>query len=281
MDLNITAQSYKQINVALINAKDLVPASGIWLDLHSEYNIGIRQGNHIALSAKSRIEIANLVKKSIGLDPRKHHYSDLKAMSRTQVSALTKDEKLISLPPREKFVEVRLLIKDYCAPGYQGMLVDDVLALDNQCIISIENFDTFSNIQRGDLNCTMTLSGQTMCVVFAGDTKANPKAVKALMTSNTTPWIHYGDYDPAGLHIGMVRLKVDYIIVPKATERERLLALSNEKVHKRQYVQLNIIKAFTQPEIAEHITFIKKNNIAVMQEQLISHQVGLILIKVH
>lgn len=280
MHINITPLSYKAINEVLINAKQSVPAKGIWLELHSEYNIGKREGESINLNAKSRIHIANIVKELIGLDPRVDHYHELTQMSRTQISKRTRKEKFISLPPREAFVEVRILNQDDCDAGYQGMIVKDALAIEKKCIISVENFDTFANIQKSNLECVSDIAGDTLFIVFAGDNIANPKAVQELKQKSDALWVHYGDYDPAGIHISLVRLKADRLIVPSLKAKQSLLEMSNPELFAQQSVQLHHVLPFTQHGIAEHIAFMKDNRVAVIQEQLTSHQIPLTLLTI-
>lgn len=282
MLLDITPSTYKAINEVMLTAKQFVAAKGIWLQIYSEYSIGVRQGNQIELDAQSRIDIAKLVKVQTELDPRKDNYADLKEKSRTEISILTRHEKFISRPPRSAFVEVRILSDDYCLPGYAGMLVADILALDKHCIISIENFDTFANIQRSDLACLKALPTDNLVIVFAGDNIASPKAVKELRTKIDKPWIHFGDYDPAGIFISLLRLKADSIILPTLSVAENIMIeLSNEAVFDEQYAQLRgVIKVGTNKAITEHVTFIAMNKIAVMQEQLIAHKITLTLLQI-
>jgi len=256
-----------------------VPATGVWLEFYSEYNLGVLQGNIIVLNATSRIGIAEKVKEIIGLDPSKDNYDDLKLMSRTQVSKITNQEKFISLPPREVFVEVRHLTSTYHAPGYQGMLVQDVMSLNCACFVSVENFDVFANLQLGDLTCLKKLAGANVLLVYSGDNKASPKAVKKLIELNNRPWVHFGDYDPAGIHIAIVKLKATHLIVPNINHIKSSLALTNKFVFNEQHVQLNKIKQITTDTITPHVEFIKKNSIAIMQEQLISHGIPLSLIE--
>ena len=279
MHLSIDALAYKAINNALSKGKETVAAKGIWLELNSEYNIGILQADKILLNSKDRIDIAKIVKNQTDLDPRFDHYEDLTQMSRTEISKRTRNEKFLSLPPREAFVEVRILSQDICAPGYQGMLVDDLLAIEKKCIISIENFDTFTNAQRKTLQCALPIAGETLVLVFAGDNVASPKAFKELIKLNSTPWLHYSDFDPAGLHIGAVRIKCDYLIIPNPNSFTQLIKLSKPATYHEQSVQFNSVSKRNILNLAEHISFMQLHNIAVMQEQLTSHEISLVLLK--
>jgi hypothetical protein len=261
-----------------MHGKDSVPSTGIWLELYNEYNLGALQGSIIILDAKSRVGIAEKVKEITDFDPRKDHYEDLKLMSRTQASKFTNDEKFISLPPREAFVEVRRLTNTYHTPGYQGMLVEDVMSLNCPCFVSVENFDVFTNLQLSDIICLEKLAGAHVCLIYSGDNKASPKAVKKLRELNNKPWVHFGDYDPAGIHIAIARLKATHIIVPNIDAIKTSLALTNKLVFASQYIQLNKLKQIIPASIIPHVEFIKENNIAIMQEQLISHNIPLSLI---
>ena len=282
MLLDITASTYKAINDVMLTGKQFVAAKGIWLQIHKEYSIGVRQGQQIELNAQSRIDIAKLVKAQTDLDPRKDNFSDLQAKSRTEISLLTRHEKFISRPPRSAFVEVRILSANFCVPAYCGMLVLDVLSLEMNRIISIENFDTFANIQRTDLDCICALPNEDLVIVFAGDNMASPAAIQELRAKSDKPWVHFGDYDPAGIHISIFRLKADAIILPDfASVKDILLGLSKRNVFEEQYAQLNsIIKVGSGIAISDHISFIAEQSIAVMQEQLIAHKVKLKLFQI-
>lgn len=275
----MTRAYYKAINKAVINGTDTVPAKGVWLEFNADYGIGTRQRNTILLGPKCRISISEIVKNMTNLDPRIDHYDDLSEMTRTQLSKKTPYEKLLSLPPREAFVEVRVLTKDHCKSGYQGMLVDDVNVLKKNCIISVENFDVFANIQIEHIRCASQLAGDSMVVIFTGDNVANPKAIKKLMKLNSVPWVHFGDYDPAGIHIGIVRLEADYLIIPTNMDFGEFKNINNKDKFEGQTVQLNKIVTCTNGEVYSHVSFIKNNCVAVMQEHLISHEIPLSLIK--
>jgi hypothetical protein len=279
MQLDITPASYKAINEVMQTGKEFVSAKGVWLQIHLEYNIGVRQGNQIQLDSQSRISIALLVKKQTDLDPRKDNYSELKDKSRTEVSKLTRHEKFISRPPREAFVQVRILNDEYCSPGYLGMVVTDVIELEMNYILSIENFDTFANIQRGDLDCLNLLATDKLVVVFAGDSIASPKAIKLLRDNIKISWTHFGDYDPAGILIAISRLKSNQIILPAIHARTQLTTISNLSIFDKQCSQLASINQLKSDKtVIEHISFIANNKVAVMQEQLIAHKIPLVLI---
>jgi hypothetical protein len=277
MDFEITALAYKDINDALINGKAEVPAKGIWLRLNSEYNIGTRDNKCFLLTSADRVKTAEIVKKVTDLDPRLDNYAELTKMSRTQISKKTRFEKFLSLPPRADFLEVRILTEDGTPPGYKGMLVEDFLAQNVTCIISVENFDVFANLQTSNLDCIKALAGEVLYIVFAGDNKANPKVIKKLKSLVKVPWVHFGDFDPAGIHISKVRLNADYLILPEI-KNETLLKLNNPLKFQDQNVQLKNIKAIEGP-LTEYIDFISSNEVAIMQEQLISHQIPLTLVK--
>tara|TARA_B100000809_G_C15063262_1_gene503211 strand:+ start:361 stop:1200 length:840 start_codon:yes stop_codon:yes gene_type:complete len=275
MQLDITPRSYKAINIALRNATSTVSFKGIWEELYTEYNIGVRIGSLIHLDASARIKIAEVIKQQVDLDPRIDHYDELIKLSRTEVSKRTRYEKLISLPPREAFVETRTLDKDFVKPGYEGMLVEDIVSLKPQCIISVENFDTFANLQRGQLSCANSFSGDDVFLIYVGDNQASPKSVQKLRDTYQLQWIHFGDYDPAGIHIGLVRLSADYLILPILEHSDFIKNSSNTKKFHQQHIQLNKIMSIKSPALKPHLDFIASNEIAVMQESLIGHEITL------
>jgi hypothetical protein len=168
---------------------------------------------------------------------------------------------------------------EYCSPGYLGMVVTDVIELEMNYILSIENFDTFANIQRGDLDCLNLLATDKLVVVFAGDSIASPKAIKLLRDNIKISWTHFGDYDPAGILIAISRLKSNQIILPAIHARTQLTTISNLSIFDKQCSQLASINQLKSDKtVIEHISFIANNKVAVMQEQLIAHKIPLVLI---
>lgn len=282
MQLKINASSYKVINAAIRIAQDRVPARGIWLEFHREYGVGKRSGKELLITPQERITIAEHVKNLTDLDPRVDDYEKLSNMDRIQKSKITRFEKLMSLPPRETFLEVRILPRQTSTPaGFQGMLVDQFISLEASCIISVENFSVFANLQKENLECLSGTFNGDYHVVYVGDNVASPKAVKSLRELSTVPWINFGDFDPSGIHIGVTRLKADFLILPLLEQQHTILMkLNNSKKYEDQYIHANLIASYQDTSIKKHIDFILDKHIAIMQEQLISHSVSLDLVQV-
>lgn len=280
MQIKINAINYKVINSALKVASSLVANKGVWLKFHKEYGIGSISGKNLLLTATERSTIADIVKKQTDLDPRIDDYEKLSNMDRIEKSKITRFEKLMSLPPREKFLEVRMLSCDAYPVGFQGMLVEQLCSLEPECIISVENFDVFVNLQRKHLDCIKNIYQGTYYIVYVGDNIASPKAVKALREKTDTIWINFGDFDPSGIHIGVTRLKSDYLVLPSLEHKEILLKLNNPEKHSNQHVHANIVNAYESKTLKDYLTFIEKHHIAIMQEQLISHDFILCLVRV-
>jgi|TARA_B110000211_G_C14093145_1_gene560689 hypothetical protein len=279
VQIKINATNYKVINTALKIASSSVPKNGVWLKFHKEYGLGVISGKNLLLTATERYTIAEIVKKQTDLDPRIDDYKVLSTMGRIDKSKLTRYEKLMSLPPREKFLEVRMLSCDTYPVGFQGMLVDQLCSLEPECIVSVENFDVFVNLQRKHLDCIKEIYEGVYYIVYVGDNIASPKAVKALREKTDAIWINFGDFDPSGIHIGVTRLKSDYLLLPSLEYKENLVKLNNPEKHSSQHVHSNIVNSYECKTLRSYITFIEKHHIAIMQEQLISHDLILSLVK--
>lgn len=285
MTLSIKASGYKAIQDVVLKAKARVNKTSFWKQIHNELGIGIEAKDHFSLSASDRLTLSEKIKDVTGFDPRKDKYADLTSQTRTENSAGGYDEKLFSQKPREPFVEVRYCFEAITS-GYMGLTVDDALRLAPDVIVSIENFDTFVTITR-DYALDYLLSerpSKRVLFVYRGDNVANPKALQHLRSCFAGEWIHFGDFDPQGLRIGIIDMKADKIIIPDFTELSLLLQqypLLNrrENYNAQRSALMSLCKIKDAPnDVVNVIEHVKRYKLAVMQEPLYSRFVKLTLL---
>jgi hypothetical protein len=272
LSIIISEQDYYQLSKYLRTASDNVPAKGIWLALFNEYNVGIRQVDLITLTATNRAFIREKVKSLTGFDPVDEPAEKLAQRTRTQNSESGKNEKFISLKPREAFLEYRVLTLKADTQGYLGGDVDQVLSLGIETVISVENFDTFASVSYPQLSEAISTS-KPILVVYRGDNIASPKAVSKLRNRFNKTWFHFGDFDPQGINIGAVDMKANGIILPVLEDIEANLSLSQKDVYLRQ--NKNLMPAHIQTPLKDHIELMKSEKLAIMQEHICAHKLRL------
>lgn len=283
MKLLTSKSAYKSVQKVVKHAKSAVSKTEFWRSVHNAYGIGLEERDNFSLSATDRVKLARYTLSETGFDPRKDQYVDMVNMSRTESSKIGFDEKAFSANPREPFVEVRYY-NDLLDKGYRGVYVDEALSFSPDLILSIENFDTFVWIDEDYLRDVLINQSlvKTVLLVFRGDSKATPKAVKRLRNSYDGQWWHFGDFDPRGVQIAVSEMKSDFVIMPDLQSLKTLLKThpkisDSGSFHKQTashaYVE-NLARSV--PTLSEHLNEMILNQLAVCQEPLTSRQVSLI-----
>lgn len=275
MSITIGQQDYYQLSKYLRTASDNVPAKGIWLALFNEYNIGSRHLDLITLTATDRAFIRQKVKRLTGFDPVDDPAEKLAQRTRTQNSEIGKNEKFISLKPREAFLEYRILTSKADTQGYLGGAVEHVLSLGIATVVSVENFDTFASVSYTQLSEAIHTS-EPVIVVYRGDNIASPKAVSTFRNRLKGTWLHFGDFDPQGINIGIVDMRADGIILPMLEDIIANLSLSQQEVYLRQ--NKNLMHAHIETPLKDYIELMKSEKLAIMQEHICARQLRLVTI---
>lgn len=275
MSITIGQQDYYQLSKHLRTASDNVPAKGVWLALLNEYNIGSRHLDLITLTATERAFIRQKVKNLTGFDPVNDPAEKLAQRTRTQNSELGKNEKFISLKPREAFLEYRILTSNADTQGYLGGAVEHVLSLGIATVVSVENFDTFASVSYTQLSEAIHTS-EPVIVVYRGDNIASPKAVSTFRSRLKGTWLHFGDFDPQGINIGIVDMRADGLILPMLEDITANLSLSQQEVYLRQ--NKNLMLAHIETPLKAHIELMESEKLAIMQEHICARQLRLVTI---
>lgn len=280
--------AYKAIQKVIKNAEYTVNKTQLWVKLHNAYNIGTEQQDHFSLTARDRIKLAEQTLAQTGYDPRKDDYNKMTEMTRTQSSLRGTNEKVFSSNPRSPFIEVRLFDGSSIDSGYRGILVEDALALAPDVVLSIENFDTFVWINEHYLRSHLikSVDVNTVLIVFRGDTRASPKAVKSLRKSYAGAWWHFGDFDPKGLQIAVSDMKSNVVILPELNALTEHIAIqpniSDSSNYYKQQDSLNHIRslAMPYPQLSKWIAAMDENKLAVCQEPITSRELTLVSVEI-
>lgn len=287
----ISSALYKSITEVLVNASPQVRLTNSWRALHEEYGIGSLTTCRklLQLNPRDRQALIKWAQHELGVDPRQMSYAQVMNRTRTQAAAASNQEKGLSAAVRGNHLEVRSLtgqVGEYRHPrgGYLGLSVDEALSLPFTHIMTVENFDTFLCLSPEHvpmLPCAATL------LVFRGDNKAHPGAVKKLLNATSASLFHYGDYDPAGLRIGLSMMPGTQLLLPD------LAHIASSQSGNTEFIRLSKLNAFAKQEIilgqleqgvaalsidmAAHLQFIRANQIAITQESLMAKQVPMIM----
>jgi hypothetical protein len=283
MKLLNSKSAYKSVQIVVQGAKSKVSKTEFWRSVHNAYGFGHEERRHFVLSATDRVNLAKQTFKQTGYDPRKDEYIDMVNMSRTESSKKGFDEKAFSTNPREPFVEVRYY-NGHLDNGYRGIYVDQAISLSADLILSIENFDTFVWIDEHYLRDVIINQSaiKSVLLVFRGDSKASPKAVKKLRNSYQGKWWHFGDFDPKGVEIAVADMKSDVVIMPDLQSLQAQLKLQpnisdSDIFHKQTASHAYIEKlAQTTPALTDLLDAMLLYKLAVCQEPLTSREVNLI-----
>ena len=285
----ISPALYKSITGVMLVAKPHVRLTANWQSVHQEQGIGRISPctKLLLLTPLHRQALLDWVQRELGVDPRTMSYEQAMSRSRTEAAGASNQEKGLSAAVRSNHLEVRSVtgrVGEYHHPdhGYLGLSVTDALALPFTHVMTVENFDTFLCLKAEHL---LTLPAASTLLVFRGDNNAHPGAVKKLLNSTTASLYHYGDYDPAGLRIGLSMMPSTQLLLPDLSQirAEQFIKLTKLTTFAKQEKILRQLErgAVTLPvDLAAHLQFIRDHNIAITQESLMAKQVPLTMVRI-
>jgi len=277
---DINAKNYISMASVVLKAKPEVPVNRLWEMLHDNYGIGIRGIGVFSLTPGHRVKLFELVKKEIGLNLKTDKYQDLKSLSQTVLSGKSNRAKSLSAKPRAPFIEFRYFDGKTIERGYHGLKVSHILTLEIDVVLSVENFDTFVSLSTEQLVNFGFKRSEKVLVVFRGDSRASPKAVQAFRKAYTGRWVHFGDFDPKGLHIGAVELKAHTLLLPTLSFLNQCKPAFNQPdLYNKQRLFVDIIPVQNE-KLRELVTIMVAGELALEQEHLIAREVPLTFVKV-
>lgn len=286
--MKINRTVYKTIHHALKLVKNEMPHNKTWDWLFQEYGLGTKTHKGYCYTPADRLKLRELIQKLTGLDPLVKDEQQLGTMTRIEASLTQKDEKALSEPVRHRYLEVRLgtglkrdLGLNHPAIKYIGTEVNDLLALDLDRIWVIENRAVFMefNAESIDANGIENhTSDLKMASVFRGDNKTTSKPLIEFLQQTQAKVFHFGDFDAKGLEIGLSLPNLEQMLLPdldKVSAHE-LQSLSKSEAYYRQLPALDGLEK--NNKLSRYIDFIRKYQIAVTQEHLMSRRIPLKLV---
>jgi len=261
-----------QMNSAVDRLKHEVPTNKSWLYLHENHGIGFIRGNSLHLSSQD-FEIMKLLLNDYGLNEGAV-ISEVTMKSRVAISDSTLQEKVLSRPVREPFVELREINFKQPEPNcYQGVHVDIAKKSHYDFIVTVENFDVF--VSWNPPEYLLEGFGEKGALVYRGDTVASPKAAQELSISVPTV-LHFGDFDPAGLAIAINGSNVDQIILPVLFNN--MNDHSNSQKYFEQQTQARYLYKHNVPALEKYIQAMEKGELAITQERMLAFELELQLV---
>lgn len=226
--------SRTQLRVAekAIKAKlELVPLHKSWQFFHEEYNVGLPQGTKLKLREQDRAKLKEMIRLETGVNLQQTAVADFSNMNREQALEHGTNEKLAG----KKVKDLRLAFKtlaeqplkinqqQYLLPvnGHMDMCLDQLKSIEHNCILIIENYRCFDQLQQIKLKLP-TQYNQPL-VVYRGDNYYKENTLRQLLATTNLPVIAMLDIDLKSLMIACSFPRVIGLMCMSVPEFEVLL----------------------------------------------------------
>ncbi|MFM8342320.1 MAG: hypothetical protein ACKN9F_08890, partial [Methylomonas sp.] len=205
----LNKQRIRMIQRALDSEQSQFLLNQGWRQLHEQYNIGWLHTKYIDLTADDKRELAKLVRAKTELDLAEAKLDDLKQLDREQALALVNNEKMAGKSVKHQRLALKSLpgyaLKlnqhQYHLPdfGYLDMGLADIASCQHQCVLIVENYRCFDQLQKHQFKAIVSQSDPL--VIFRGDKVFSEKTVRQLLQQLDLPVLVMADLDPQGLLI--------------------------------------------------------------------------------
>lgn len=214
------SRTLRALSRAIREARDEVPLNQTWKRIHHSMEVGRPVGKRLFLSPRERQMLREILVKEEGHDPFENALPSSQSVSRTEMAAVTNNEKVSRRRVKEDLVLIRGLSArvpgmeclELAAGGHVGVPWQSVSPHMRDSVLVVENFETFSRI--GDCRLPDSLVKRDPLVVYRGDVQATPAAVVSLLRAWSGDVIGFGDFDPAGVLYASGLPSVNRIVMP-------------------------------------------------------------------
>ncbi|WP_262965770.1 DUF7281 domain-containing protein [Methylobacter psychrophilus] len=223
-------QLLKVIENAIHSDKQLFPLNQSWIFLHQEYNIGHTQGNNLQVTLQDKDNLIAIVKFATGIDLGQISVTDFAAMNREEALFFALNEKIAGQAVKKDRLAIKTLaghtlkINDhsYSLPGcgYLDMALTDISSTAHHCILLIENYRCFDNLENIQLNLPDQYADPL--VLYRGDNFYSEKTVRQLLVQFNLSVLVMADLDPQGLIIAQSFSGIVGLIAPRFADLEIL-----------------------------------------------------------
>jgi len=207
MKLNKTLLRVAEI---AIKAKhEQVSLSKSWQFFHEEYAIGLTQGTKLKLRKQDRAKLQEMIRLETGINLQHSTIADFSNMHREQALEHGTYEKLAGKSVKDQRLGFKALAgaplkinqQQYLLPanGHMDMCLDQLKSIEHNCILIIENYRCFDQLQQIKLKLP-TQYNQPL-VVYRGDNYYSEKTLRLLLAATILPVIAMLDIDLKSLLI--------------------------------------------------------------------------------
>jgi len=201
-----------QLRVAenAIKAKlELVPLNKSWQFFYAEYSVGLPQGTKLKLRESDRAKLQEMIRLETGINLQHSSIADFSNMSREQALEHGINEKLAGKRVKDLRLAFKALAKQslkinqeqYLLPenGHMDMCLDQLESIEHNCILIIENYRCFDQLQKVKLNFPAEYNEPL--VIYRGDNYYSEKTLRQLLAITALPVIVMLDIDLKSLLI--------------------------------------------------------------------------------
>jgi hypothetical protein len=246
-----------------------------WRVLHEEYNIGLVQGYDLKLTAQDRARLEELIRLEMGLKLQETAIADLSAMNREEALAHTYDEKLAGKKVKAQRLAFKVLAgqrlhinqQQYNLPGYChiDMSLDQLHSIEHSCIIIVENYRCFDQLQKIKLN--LPSEYKNPLVIYRGDNVYSEQALRQLLKATGLPVIAMFDIDLQSLLMAYSFPYVLGLMCVSLPELDDLLHKGNAELYTKQLPGCKqVLDSSEEPVIKSLWTLLCKHQKVWVQE---------------
>ena len=271
-------QLLKVIERAIQSDQQVFPLNQSWAFLHQEYNIGRTQGNKLEVTIQDKDELLALVKLETGVDLGQISVIDFATMNREETLSFAVDEKMAGQAVKKDRLAIKTLAghilkingESFSLPGsgYLDIALANITGTAHHCIVLIENYRCFDNLEKIRLNLPLEFADPL--VIFRGDNVYSENTVRQFLTQLNLPLLVMADLDPQGLVIAQSFPNVIGLIAPCLADLEALFQdkrKANQKLYERQQAGCRIALSTSPHALIRHLwEMMKTHQAGIVQE---------------
>ncbi|MDF1581809.1 MAG: hypothetical protein RQ733_06530 [Methyloprofundus sp.] len=221
----------------------LVPLNKSWQFFHAEYAIGLAQGTKLKLTEQDRAKLQEMIRLEEGINLQQTSVADFANMHREQALEHGTDEKLAGKKVKDQRLAFKTLAEQplkinqqhYYLPanGHMDMCLDQLESIEHNCILIIENYRCFDQLQQ--IKLKLPAQYNQPLVVYRGDNYYSEKTLRLLLQLTALPVIAMLDIDLKSLLIASSLPRAIGLMSASLPEFEVLLQeKGNAKLYAKQ-----------------------------------------------
>lgn len=213
-----------------------------WQFLHAEYDIGLAQGYDLKLGAQDRVRLVEIIQLETGINLQETSLADFSSMHREEALDGANDEKLAGKKVKAQRLAFKVLTgkqlhinqQQYSLPeeGHIDMCLEQLKSIEHSCIIVVENYRCFDQLQKIKLNLPSQYANPL--VIYRGDNEYSEKTLRELLKEIRLPVIAMFDIDLKSLQMASSFPNVIGLMCVSLPELDGLLQKGNAELYAKQ-----------------------------------------------